>query len=137
MRALLVVVTLLATTVTPASAGWIMYENQKGAWRGVSSMYQDLKACEADAKALSEKNQTWTGCAVPPPVAMGGTGGGAQTPAAKGNFELDASICARRAGVKHFTTPGERVSYRASEARNFAFEKCMASMGSPLEEKMK
>jgi len=61
MRALLTVVALLLT-VSPASADWVLYRLESRVWR-VSGTYQDLKACEADAKAQAEKFQTKAGCA--------------------------------------------------------------------------
>jgi hypothetical protein len=85
-----------------------MYENQKGTWRGVSGVYQDLKMCEADAKALSEKNQAWTGCAVPPEVTTVEPPAGADGPtsnqvdANNAAFARDAKLCGRSSQTQQF-----------------------------------
>ena len=66
MRKYLLAIVVLLVAATTASAEWIIYQRApSGSWLGVSGMYHDLPQCEKDAKALSDKNQTWVGCAVP------------------------------------------------------------------------
>lgn len=55
---------LLLSVATPASASWILYRQEAGSWRP-SGVYQDLKVCEAEAKALADKLQVLAGCAPP------------------------------------------------------------------------
>jgi hypothetical protein len=125
MRAFLTVVALLLT-VAPASAGWIIYQRSpSGSWLGVSGVYQDKPACEADAKVMSDKNQTWTGCAVPPPAKVAGPETGDQ------KFQRVSGWCAKSAGVQHYNGPGS-VGYLGTSQERFDFEKCMTNSGSPL-----
>jgi hypothetical protein len=68
-RTMTLILTILAVllTVTPASAGWILYRHQNGGWQPAGT-YDDQKVCEAAAKELADSQKTWAGCAPPSPV---------------------------------------------------------------------
>jgi hypothetical protein len=128
LRALLTVATLL-TSVTPASAGWILYRQESGVWRA-SGVYQDLKVCETEAKAMAEKLHTLAGCAPPSPV--GTAAPRSPSAIADADFEAATKKCARRSGVQYNSKPGSRVTILGTDEQRFDFDKCMTKAGQDL-----